>query len=72
MKRICLLLLPAPFIFLILLSAASCKKEKAHPLSLWYLQPAEEWMQATPVGNGRLGVMIYGETETIALNEITL
>lgn len=44
------------------------------PLSLWYKQPAQEWMQATPVGNGRLGAMIYGGTnvETIALNEITL
>lgn len=44
------------------------------PLKLWYNQPAKEWMQATPVGNGRLGAMIYGgvETETIALNEITM
>jgi alpha-L-fucosidase 2 len=55
-----------------LLTVASCKKENA--TGLWYLQPAEEWMQATPVGNGRLGAMIYGgtETETVALNEITL
>ncbi|MDR2773789.1 MAG: glycoside hydrolase family 95 protein [Tannerella sp.] len=62
------------YLLLILLPAFSCKKEKAPTLSLWYLQPAEEWMQATPVGNGRLGAMIYGgtETETIALNEITL
>ncbi|MDR0700582.1 MAG: glycoside hydrolase family 95 protein [Tannerella sp.] len=62
------------FLFIILLLTASCKKEKTPTLSLWYLQPAEEWMQATPAGNGRLGAMIYGgtETETIALNEITL
>ena len=41
---------------------------------LWYRQPAKEWMQATPAGNGRLGAMIYGgtDTETVALNEITL
>jgi alpha-L-fucosidase 2 len=41
---------------------------------LWYQQPADEWMKALPVGNGRLGAMIYGRinTEIIALNEITL
>jgi len=41
---------------------------------LWYLQPATKWTEAMPVGNGRLGAMIYGGTdiETIALNEITL
>ncbi|MHB9056867.1 MAG: glycoside hydrolase family 95 protein [Paludibacteraceae bacterium] len=44
------------------------------PLNLWYNQPAKVWGQAIPVGNGRLGAMIYGgvETETIALNEITM
>lgn len=41
---------------------------------LWYQQAAEEWMQATPVGNGRLGAMIYGgiDVETVSLNEITM
>ena len=43
-------------------------------LRLWYRQPAEEWDQALPVGNGRLGAMVYGRTadETIQLNEETL
>lgn len=43
-------------------------------MRLWYEQPAAGWMQATPAGNGRLGVMIYGgtTTETIALNEISM
>jgi alpha-L-fucosidase 2 len=43
-------------------------------LSLLYRQPAEEWMQALPVGNGRLGAMIFGGIagERIALNEITM
>lgn len=56
-----------------LTSYANQSNEKT-PLALWYKQPAQEWMQATPVGNGRLGAMIYGGTnvETIALNEITL
>ena len=41
---------------------------------LWYRQPATRWMQALPVGNGRLGGMIYGgiSEERIALNESTL
>ena len=63
-------------ILLTLLLVTSCNKENTNSrkLSLWYQQPAQEWMQATPVGNGRLGAMIYGgtETETIALNEVTL
>ena len=43
-------------------------------LRLWYRQPAEGWNQALPVGNGRLGAMVYGHTadETIQLNEETL
>jgi alpha-L-fucosidase 2 len=43
-------------------------------LKLWYKQPASEWMNSTPIGNGRLGAMIFGgiEEERIALNEITM
>ena len=41
------------------------------PLSLWYNQPAIEWEDALPVGNGRLGAMVYGgvSKEIIQLNE---
>lgn len=41
---------------------------------LWYQAPAAEWMEALPIGNGRLGAMIYGgiEKDRIALNEITM
>lgn len=41
---------------------------------LWYTQPASEWTEALPVGNGRLGGMIFGgvEKERIQLNEDTL
>lgn len=43
-------------------------------LKLWYKQPADEWMKSTPIGNGRMGAMIYGgiDRETVALNEITM
>ncbi|WP_296703364.1 glycoside hydrolase family 95 protein [Algoriphagus sp.] len=38
---------------------------------LWYNQPAEKWEEALPVGNGRLGAMVFGKTsmERIQLNE---
>ena len=41
---------------------------------LWYRQPAEAWMQSLPLGNGRLGGMVFGGTseERIALDESTL
>ena len=41
---------------------------------LWYTRPAEEWFEALPVGNGRLGAMVFGRTprERILLNEETV
>ncbi|KAJ5141276.1 Alpha-L-fucosidase [Penicillium atrosanguineum] len=38
---------------------------------LWYEQPANDWNEALPVGNGRLGAMVYGRTDTemLPLNE---
>ncbi|KAF4769910.1 hypothetical protein N7455_006776 [Penicillium solitum] len=38
---------------------------------LWYQKPAEDWNSALPVGNGRLGAMVYGRTDTemLQLNE---
>jgi alpha-L-fucosidase 2 len=34
----------------------------AKPLSLWYTSPAVRWVEALPVGNGRLGAMVFGGT----------
>ena len=44
------------------------------PLLLWYDKPASEWTEALPIGNGRLGAMIFGEpaSEQLQLNEDTL
>ncbi len=44
------------------------------PLELLYKQPAAEWLQALPLGNGRLGAMVFGGTvqERIQLNEDSL
>jgi alpha-L-fucosidase 2 len=46
------------------------------PLKLWYNQPANPrvWEEALPIGNGRLGAMVYGGTarEQLQLNEETI
>ena len=54
-------------------SFASARADAPAPL-LWYPQPAEKWTEALPLGNGRLGAMVFGgtESETLQLNEDTL
>jgi alpha-L-fucosidase 2 len=44
------------------------------PLELRYTQPAVKWTEALPVGNGRLGAMVFGDpaSEHLQLNEATL
>ena len=46
----------------------------AQDLKLWYSKPAAVWTEALPIGNGRLGAMIFGgvSEELIQLNESTL
>src|SRR5688500_13607285 len=41
---------------------------------LWYRQPAEVWTEALPLGNGRMGAMVFGGVarERLQLNEDTL
>lgn len=45
----------------------------AQDLKLWYSQPAQNWSEALPIGNSRLGAMVYGgiEREELQLNEET-
>ena len=46
----------------------------AESLKLWYDAPALEWVEALPLGNSRLGMMVYGTPacEELQLNEETL
>jgi alpha-L-fucosidase 2 len=46
---------------------------QAQNLKLWYDKPATQWEEALPLGNGRLGAMVYGSVavENIQLNEDT-
>ncbi|MEU8569354.1 glycoside hydrolase family 95 protein [Streptomyces pathocidini] len=45
-----------------------------NPMRLWYRRPAEEWLEALPIGNGRIGAMVFGgtATERLQLNEDSL
>ena len=51
-----------------------CSNLNAQLQTLWYDKPVKIWTEALPVGNGRLGAMVYGGTahETIQFNEATL
>ena len=53
--------------------AAPLRLSAADPV-LWYRHPAQKWGDALPVGNGRLGAMVYGGVakEHIQLNEDTI
>ncbi len=56
---------------------ASCSKDngtKNNLLKLWYTKPASAWEEALPLGNGRLGAMVFGtvEKERLQLNEETV
>ena len=55
--------------------AASVAAEEGGALTLWYRQPAKRWSaEALPLGNGRLGCMVFGgvERERIQFNEDSL
>ncbi len=60
--------------FLISCNTTQPEKKINPSLTLWYDKPANGWTEALPVGNGRLGAMIYGGnlTDTIQFNEETL
>lgn len=44
------------------------------PLALWYRRPAAQWVEALPLGNGRLGAMVFGgvDHERLQFNEDTV
>ena len=44
------------------------------PLSLWYRYPAQKWVEALAIGNGRIGAVVFGgvNRERLQLNEDTL
>ena len=56
------------------LGAKNLARPRYPQLLLWYRRPAERWNEALPIGNGRLGAMVFGGigTERLQLNEDTL
>jgi alpha-L-fucosidase 2 len=61
------------FILLLAISVAEFSIAQTYN-KLWYDKPAKQWVEALPVGNGRLGAMVYGNPseEIIQLNENTI
>ncbi len=59
-----------------LLARAAMTKDAAGSAtsSLWYRRPAQRWVEALPLGNGRLGAMVFGGVveERLQLNDDTL
>ena len=52
----------------------SYEMKQRNAFKLWYRQPAKDWVEALPIGNGRLGAMVFGgiDQERIQINEETL
>lgn len=69
-----LLALSLATILTLLPACVSAPEEASIGPRLWYRQPAKDWNQALPVGNGRLGAMVFGGEgeERLQLNEQTL
>jgi alpha-L-fucosidase 2 len=62
------------FAFLIVLVSCTTKNESIKNNTIWFAQPASNWNEALPIGNGRLGGMVFGSiyNERIQLNEESL
>ncbi len=58
---------------MMLLSASMTMTAQDNTERLWYDSPAKIWLEALPIGNGRLGGMVYGGTQNdeVQLNEDT-
>ncbi|MCZ4244434.1 glycoside hydrolase family 95 protein [Pedobacter punctiformis] len=61
-------------LFIVFLTFVFIGANAQQSLKLWYKKPAGIWNDALPVGNGRLGAMVFGKTgsEIIQLNEESL
>jgi len=62
------------FAALSILQPSGRAADTASPLTLYYTGPATKWTEALPIGNGRLGAMVFGgaNREHLQLNEGTL
>lgn len=62
------------FLAVCMAGIAETTGDEAISMQLWYDQPAQYWVEAMPIGNGRLGAMVFGgvSRERIQLNEDSL
>ena len=62
-----------PILFLLIIGCAESKKNTIYQ-TLWYDEAATVWEEALPLGNGRLGVMVFGDpkSDRIQLNDDSL
>ena len=64
------------FFAVLIISVLSCQKDvsKKTNQTIWFTSPAKEWQEALPLGNGRLGMMVFGDPkkERIQLNDDSL
>jgi alpha-L-fucosidase 2 len=66
---LCILVFPITFLFY-----SNSVEDESKALKLWYNNPASQWLEALPMGNGRLGGMVFGgpSKEHIQFNEDSL
>ncbi|MBR1462128.1 MAG: glycoside hydrolase family 95 protein [Prevotella sp.] len=59
---------------LLVIIATASAAQNQQPMNLWYEKPAQYFEESLPIGNGKMGALIYGGTETdsLYLNDITL
>ena len=57
-----------------LLFSLCCHAQNQRPMRLWYDRPAQYFEESLPIGNGKLGALVYGGADSclIYLNDITL
>ncbi len=68
------IMLSLGLLLFVLVTELPAAESHADRLKLWYSKPAVKWEEALPVGNGRLGAMVFGDVplERIQLNEHTI
>ena len=74
-KHVCIMLIRRIFLILpFLVPVSSIYSQNMGDLKLWYNYPASIWEEALPLGNGKMGAMVFGgiRNERFQLNDLTL
>ena len=58
--------------FVFFLTTLSTYGQQQPAMRLWYDQPAQYFEESLPIGNGRLGGLVYGGTDTCQAGTVTL